>query len=120
MKKDITGEARQDRRAKAVRREIEKLAKEQKLTIGIDMGDRTSRYCVMDAAGGIVEESKLDTTKTGLNALFKLLPRVRVAMETGTHSTWISRQLSAQGHEVFVANTRKVRVICESKRKNDR
>lgn len=120
MKKDITGEGKQDRPTKAVRREIEKLAGSQEVTIGVDIGDRVSRYCVLDATGEVVGEGKLDTTKTGLNALFSGLPRARVAIEAGTHSPWISRQMSSQGHEVIVANPRKVRAICESKRKNDR
>jgi transposase len=74
----------------------------------------------LSANGEVLEEGKLDTTKVGLDALFKRLAPVRVAMETGTHSAWISRQLTAQGHEVYVANARKLRMIFESKRKNDR
>ena len=48
------------------------------------------------------------------------MPRSRVALETGTHSPWISRLLSKLGHEVIVANARKVRLIGESRKKDDR
>ena len=48
------------------------------------------------------------------------MPRSRVALETGTHSPWISRLLSELGHEVIVANACKVRLIGESRRKDDR
>jgi hypothetical protein len=43
-----------------------------------------------------------------------------VALEIGTHSPWISRLLSELGHEVIVANARKVRLIAESRKKDDR
>jgi transposase len=35
---------------------------QQKLTIGLDLGDRSSWYCVLDEAGEIVLEQKLGTT----------------------------------------------------------
>src|SRR5262249_20638634 len=41
-------------------------------------------------------------------------------LEAGTHSPWVSRELKRQGHQVTVANARKVRLIYESDRKNDR
>ena len=44
----------------------------------------------------------------------------RAAGETGTHSPWISRLLAELGHEVIVANARKVRLIGESRKKDDR
>jgi transposase len=44
----------------------------------------------------------------------------RVAIEAGTHSGWVSRALEAAGHEVIVANPRRVRLIAESRRKDDR
>ena len=40
--------------------------------------------------------------------------------EVGTHSPWVSRLLEEQGHEVIVANARRVRLITESSGKNDR
>ena len=48
------------------------------------------------------------------------MPRSRITLETGTHSPWISRLLSKWGHEVIVANARKVRLIGESRKKDDR
>src|SRR5256714_12110479 len=44
----------------------------------------------------------------------------RIALETGTHSPWVSRLLSAVGHEVIVAHARNVRLIGESRKKDDR
>ena len=47
-------------------------------------------------------------------------PRQRIVMETGTHSPWISRLLRGFGHQVIVANARKVPAISENESKNDR
>jgi transposase len=92
----------------------------QKLTIGLDLGDRSSWYCVLDEAGTVLREQKLSTTAKALQAVFGGLPRSRIALETGTHSPWISRVLGELGHEVIVANARKLRLIGESRKKDDR
>lgn len=46
--------------------------------------------------------------------------RMRMALETGTHSPWISRVLEELGHEVIVANARKLESITHNRTKNDR
>ena len=91
-----------------------------RLTIGLDLGDRNSWYCVLDEAGRIQVEQRVPTTANALQAVFSTMPRSRVALETGTHSPWISRLLSQLGHEVIVAHARKVRLIGESRKKDDR
>ena len=77
---------------------------QQKLTIGLDLGDRNSWYCVVDEAGQIQLEQRVRTTAAALRELFGTMPRSRIALEIGTHSPWISRLLSELGHEVIVAN----------------
>ena len=93
---------------------------QQKLTIGLDLGDRNSWYCVVDEAGQIQLEQRVRTTAKALQEVFGTMPRSRIALEIGTHSPWISRMLSDLGHEVIVANARKVRLIGESRKKDDR
>src|SRR5437588_1836569 len=93
---------------------------EQKLTIGLDLGDRSSHYCVLDESGGILVESKVSTSPHAMQGIFGSMPRSRIALETGTHSPWVSRLLSGLGHEVIVAHARNVRLIGESRRKDDR
>jgi len=93
---------------------------QQKLTVGLDLGDRNSWYCVLDDSGQIQLEQRVRTTAKGLSEVFSAMPRSRVALETGTHSPWISRLLRELGHEVMVANARKVRLIGESRKKDDR
>ena len=90
------------------------------LTIGLDLGDRVSHYCIIEEAGEVILESKLPTTPKGIEEVFGRIPRSRVALETGTHSPWISRQITQLGHEVIVAHARNVQMISESSRKDDR
>jgi transposase len=89
-------------------------------TIGLDLGDRWSRYCVVDENGVVVAEDRIRTSATALQQRFKRLPARRIVLEAGTHSPWVSRLLESLGHRVVVANPRKVRLIYESDRKNDR
>src|SRR5579864_2529276 len=93
---------------------------QQKLTIGLDLGDRSSCYCVLDETGQMVKEQKVSTTPQALQATFAAIPHSRVALETGMHSPWVSRLLAELGHEVIVAHARNVRLIGESRKKDDR
>jgi len=93
---------------------------QQKLTIGLHLAYRNSWYCVLDEAGQIQLEQRVRTTAKALQEVFGAMPRSRLALEIGTHSPWISRLLSELGHEVMVANARKVRLIGESRKKDDR
>jgi transposase len=93
---------------------------QQKLTVGLDLGDRNSSYCVVDESGQVQLEQRIRTSAKALQEVFGAMPRSRIALETGTHSPWISRLLNGLGHEVVVANARKVRLIGESRKKDDR
>jgi transposase len=106
--------------AKGQKKEVFQLAAKQKLTVGMDLGDKTSRYCILDEAGEVVSEDQVATTKSGLDSLFAKMPASRIALEVGTHSPWASRHLASLGHEVIVANSHKVKLITQSVRKNDR
>ena len=96
------------------------ILKEQKLTIGVDLGDRWSFYCVLDEAGKIILEQKVATTPEAIKQTFGKIPRSLVALETGTHSPWVSRLLTELGHQVIVAHAQKVQLITKSNRKDDR
>jgi transposase len=97
-----------------------KIFKKKKLTIGLDLGDRWSFYCVLDEAGKIILEQKVLTTPEAMKQTFGKIPRSRIALETGTHSPWVSRLLTELGHEVIVAHAQKVQLITKSNRKDDR
>src|ERR1700736_497937 len=92
----------------------------QKLTIGIDLGDRWSFYCVLDEAGRIILEQKVPTTPEAMKQTFSRIPQSRIALETGTHSPWVSRLLTELEHEVIVAHAQKAELITKSNRKDDR
>lgn len=99
------------------RKQIFKL---KQLTIGMDLGDRFTYYCILDEAGEVLVEQKLPTTRHAMQQVFGAIPGSRVALETGAHSPWVSRQLTELGHDVIVAHARNVRLIGESSRKDDR
>ena len=90
------------------------------ITIGMDLGDKTSRYCVLGGDGEVASEGSVGTTKKGMMQKFSGMRRCRVAIETGTHSPWVSRLLTGLGFEAVVANARQVQLISASSRKNDR
>jgi transposase len=75
---------------------------------------------VLDESGQIVSEQKVRTTPKALSECFAVIATSRMALETGTHSPWVSRLLTAIGHEVIVANARQVRLIAQSRQKDDR
>ncbi len=94
--------------------------KARRVTIGMDLGDKTSRFCVLDDDGQVVREGSVGTTQKAMTQVFARLGRCRVALEVGTHSPWLSRLLKSFGHEVIVANARQVKLISQSSRKDDR
>ena len=89
-------------------------------TAGLDLGDRYSYLCLLDTESGeVLEEGRLRTTPEALRRRFASEPSLRIAIETGTHSPWASRVLEELGHEVLVANARKLRLIYANKQKTD-
>jgi transposase len=85
----------------------------------MDLGDTWTVLCVLDESGEVVEQSRVRTRRKELHAHFATRSRARVVLEVGTHSPWVSRLLEELGHEVLVANARRVRAIAESQKKTD-
>ena len=88
-------------------------------TVGIDLGDKTSDVCVLDGAGEVEEKSTIKTTKAAMARYFRGRPTARVVFEVGTHSGWLSRELSTLGNEVLVADPRTVRYLAGGGDKDD-
>ena len=99
--------------------EVPRRSSKAEMTIRIDLGDVWSHYCTLNQDGEVVDRGRFRTTPAEVDKWFTDLPRVRVAMEAGTHSIWISEQLQELGHEVLVANVRELRAISHSDRKSD-
>lgn len=87
---------------------------------GLDLGDRFSYFCDLDASGEIKRQGRAKTDAEGLRRCFQGRKRRRVAIENGTHSRWVQALLLELGHEAVVADPRRVRLIWASGRKNDR
>jgi len=102
------------------RKALQAKSRKMKLTAGIDLGDQWSQCCFLGEEGAIVEECRVKTTREALKARFSELKPMLIAIEVGTHSRWVSELLSEFGHEVIVANARKLRAITGSDRKSDR
>jgi transposase len=91
------------------------------VTAGLDLGDKYSYLCLLDTdSGKVIEEGRLRTTPEALRRRFDSEQPLKIAIEVGTHSPWVSRLLEECGHEVLVANARKLRLIYGTKRKTDK
>lgn len=101
-------------------KQLIKFENKPEFTVGLDLGDRFSHYCVLNGSSEWLEEGRIASTEAGLRRQFGNEARMRIALEAGTHSAWVSRLLGELGHEVIVANPRKVRAISSSESKNDR
>src|SRR6516225_9474776 len=91
-----------------------------KITIGLDLGDRRHRFCALDKEGQVIEEGTLSNTRECLGELSSRYAGALIVMEAGCHSPWISRYLEGMGCEVVVSNPRKTRAIYQHERKSDR
>jgi len=91
-----------------------------RLTVGVDLGDRWSQYCILGLAGETLAEGQLRTTQEDVREFFQALTVVRVVIEVGTHSAWVQDVITEWGHEVLVANPRLMESSKRRKRKSDR
>jgi transposase len=90
------------------------------MTVGLDLSDRYASVCVLDSEGEVLEEGRVRTTTAALGQRFGAMACSRVVLEVGTHSPWVSRLLAGFGHDVIVANPRRIRLIADSSQKTDR
>lgn len=88
-------------------------------TVGLDLGDKHCQLCMLDVGGEVIEETRIRTRPANIKLYFQARLTMRVVLEVGTHSRWVSQLIEAAGHEVIVANPRKVRLIAENDRKSD-
>jgi transposase len=95
-------------------------SEQPQMTAGVDIGDKYSYLCLIDTQSGeVIEEGRLRTTPEAFRRRFASEQPMRIAIEAGTHSPWVSRLLEGCAHEVLVANARKLRLIYANKRKTD-
>ena len=93
-------------------------------TIGADVSDRTTKICVMSNESGkprVVRETTIPTTPDGFRAFLEGQDKsAPLVFETGTHSRWIDKVGTGMGFKTFIANPCRLRMITESKTKNDK
>ncbi len=92
----------------------------KKRTVGIDLGDRYSNYCVLDEEGKAIDQGRVSMTQSSFEKAVSRWPVGLVALEVGTHSRWVAEILEAHGHEVIIANPRRLKLITESVNKHDK
>ena len=89
-------------------------------TVGLDLGDKQSCYCVLDGQGAVIQEGCVGTNQKAMAGVFGSMGPCRIALKLGTHSPWMSRLLHALSHAVVVVNIRRVKLISACSRKDDR
>ena len=89
------------------------------ITVGMDLGDKNHRVCMLDSKGNVIDIETISNTDKAIRKKFGDLKPCTVAIEAGTHSPWISRVLEEIGHKVLVGNPRKLRAIWTSDNKHD-
>jgi transposase len=95
------------------------MTKDIKETIGCDLGDKKSEICVLGAEGKVKERTSVRTNRKGMTDFFTRAS-AHVVVEVGTHSRWVSELLQELGHQVTIANPRRVKLISASDNKTDR
>ena len=91
-----------------------------RLTVGVDLGDQWSHYCILGLEGETLSEGQLRTTQADIAEFFQAITPARVVIEVGTHSAWVQEIIAGCRHEVLVANPRLMEGSKRRKRKNDR
>lgn len=90
------------------------------VTIGCDLGDKTSELYVLHLDGRAERPKAIKTSQPAFEKHFSALKPSHVVMEVGGHSRWVSNLLTRLGHEVTTVNPRRLQLITQSDRKNDR
>lgn len=91
-----------------------------RLTVGVDLGDQWSNYCILGLDGETLMEGQFRTSPQAIGEFFQGLSQSRVVIEVGTHSAWVREVIAGLCHEVLVANARRMEGSKRRRRKNDR
>lgn len=87
--------------------------------IGVDVSDKTMKVVGLDESGAVAWRDEVGCKDAAVRKAFGDISPCVIALETGTHTGWLSRVFKDLGHEVVVANARKVRAISANERKSD-
>lgn len=87
--------------------------------VGLDVGDRVSRWAAMRVGTGEVREGLVSTTPDAIRESFAG-GTCTVLMEAGSHTPWLVRLLAELGHRPVVVDPASLRVGGPRRRRNDR
>ena len=99
-------------------KKLSRTQQQMRETVGIDLGDKISRYCIVDQDGEVLEKGDFRNQASSIQKHFGDRPR-RIALEASAQSAWIRREFQRLGHEVIVANPRDLKWITASDANND-
>ena len=88
--------------------------------VGIDYHKRFSMLCLGDSNGKMLGFHKLFNDRNQVREFFDRIPKVRCAIESCRGFEWLVDMLQKAGIEVNVCNPRKVKLIVETRSKNDK
>jgi transposase len=91
----------------------------QETILGLDVSEKFIRWCEISAEGVLEGDGRFRNNREQLVRHFSR-ERVAVALEVGSHSRWIAKELSALGHEVLVLDPRRLKLISGSVYKDDK
>ncbi|MEX1309196.1 MAG: IS110 family transposase [Candidatus Sulfomarinibacteraceae bacterium] len=86
---------------------------------GIDLHQNETEICVIDDDGTVIERARIKTSRTSFKRRFDGQTPMKVVLEAGGSSPWVSRLIASMGHDVVVCAPRRVRLIAESTMKTD-
>ena len=84
-----------------MKKNIIPIAEIPELTIGLDLSDRTFRFCELNAKGEIINEGQAKLDPPSLKRYLASRPVARVALETGGHSAWVRQVIEQIGHQAL-------------------
>jgi transposase len=87
---------------------------------GLDLGRRSSRYCIVDNARDVVQEGDVRTHKTHLRRVFSKREPMRIVVEATTACFWVADQLIELGHDVRVVDPNQTKAIGAALIKHDK
>ena len=94
------------------------------MTLGIDLGDKTSHWCLLDAAGVVVHRDRVRSRPVDFRALFARFAAAEnkpvVVIEAGGQSRWVDELGKQAGLTMIVASPKHVRLIYGGTTKTDK
>lgn len=87
---------------------------------GLDLGKKSSHFCVVDGNRRVIEEGKVRNRVDKLVGAFGVLPPMKIALEASTKAFWIADRLREIGHEPVVVDPGRTKAIGAALIKHDR